>query len=151
MRLGERLNVLNCVSTSVHFYQRCNITHVWDSSACLLILSWSREIKEASPASQKMREWSIFSSLPAGRLDQLYAAHSLGMSLCLRCALLWTPQDLPNPFRPALLGCHHPNAVCKFGSDSNLEASLLQFKPSISWTRICMVGARNQKHFHKKK
>lgn len=149
MRLRERLNVLNCVSTSVHFYQRCNITHVWDFSACLLIPSWSRGIQEASPASQKMREWSIFSSLPARRLDQLYPAHSLGMSSSLRCTLLWTPR--PKPFRSAFLGCHHPNAVCRFGSDSNLKASLLQFKPSISWTLICMVGACNQKHFHKKK
>lgn len=71
MRFRERLNVLNCVSTSVHFYQRHNIAHVWNSSACLLVLSWSTGTRKASRASQKIREWLIFSFLAAGRLDQL--------------------------------------------------------------------------------
>lgn len=124
------------------------MTHVWNSSACLLILSWRRGIRKASPASQKNRErlsdilltpsWKTRPALSTSFLREVLLACTVHFTKCL-----WT---CLNPSQSALLVCHHPYAICKFGSESKLKVSLLQFKPTISCTIILawfMLLARN--------
>lgn len=145
---SERPYVMNCISTSLCFYQKYNMTHVWNSSACLLILSWRMGIREASPASQKNREClSDILLTPSWKTGPALSTSFL-RGVLLACTVHFTKRlwRCLNPSRSALLVCHHPYAICKFGSESKLKVSLLQFKPTISCTS--MVHVLSQKHFH---
>lgn len=148
MAFSEKLYVINCISTSLYFHQGYNMIHVWNSSARLLILSWRREIKEASPASQKNGErlcnillapsWKTGPALSTSFLREVLLACTVHFT-----KYLWT---CLNPCWSALLVCHHPYAICKFGSKSKLKVSFLQFKPTISCTVMLawfMLLARN--------
>lgn len=82
----ERLHVMKFISTSLYFYQRYNMTHVWNSYVYLLILSWRRGNREASPTSQQNRE----------HLSDIFLAASWKIGPPL------PPHSLENPFKPVL-------------------------------------------------
>lgn len=133
MAFSERLYVINCTSIK-------DMIHVWNSSASLLILSWNTSQKNNEHLSNTLLAPSCKTG-PA--LSTLFLREVLLACTGPFTKHLWT---CLNTSWSALLVCHHPYAICKFGSESKLKVSLLQFKPTISGTVILawfMPLARN--------